>query len=143
MWFFHLWPIFAKNRKKKLTKYDFLWSKLILSGIIYIKNSPKKSGEVQTWTGFWRTPVIIVLLILIFIQFLHHHEYFYISFTKIRKTIEKNENCLPFIENRPYLVYSEWQSTKWQQKTIISIFKLFNFFDRGILFQAKTIIRVH
>ena len=59
LWFLHLWPIFAKNRKKlkfsKLNKYDFLWPKMTLSDIISTKNSksPWKSREVRT--AFWRT----------------------------------------------------------------------------------------
>ena len=59
LWFFHLLPIFAKNWKKwkfsKLTKYDFLWSKMTLSGIISTKSSksPGKSSEVRT--AFWQT----------------------------------------------------------------------------------------
>ncbi len=59
LWFFHLWPIFAKNWKKwkfsKLTKYDFLWSKMTLSGIIYAKTS--QNSEVRT--AFWRTLIMM------------------------------------------------------------------------------------
>ena len=92
LWFFHIWPIFAENRKKlkfsKPTKYEFFRSKRILSGIIYIKTSKslEKSGPELMNISFDTSSKKILL------KKFFENVYFTLTFGALKVIITINQN---------------------------------------------------
>ncbi len=124
LWFFHFSLFFAKNWKKrkflKLTKYDFLWSKITLSGIISTKTSksPGKSSEVRT--AFWRT----LILTQNFSSFpgVSHNEYLRYPRCCKENVSSPNEIYRHYQTKFDFFYYTNKTTTKIKKSSVADIF---------------------